>query len=44
LIDFNEGDFICKAAKDVKEAMMLIEEGFQFVTEMEGVKLFRKPK
>jgi integrase len=44
LIDFNEGDFICKAAKDAKEAMMLIEEGFMFVNEMEGLKPFRKPK
>ena len=36
--------FICKAAKDAKEAMVLIEEGFEFVCDMEGVKLFRKPK
>ena len=44
LIDFSECDFICKAAKDAKEAMMLIEEGFTFVCDMEGIKLFRKPK
>lgn len=39
-----KADFICKVAKDAKEAMMLIEEGFMFVCEMEGVKLFRKAK
>jgi integrase len=44
LIDFSEGDFICKAAKDVAEAKLLIEEGFTFICDMEGAKLFRKPK
>jgi hypothetical protein len=44
LIDFSEGDFICKATKDAKETMILIAEGFMFVCDMEGVKLFRKPK
>jgi hypothetical protein len=44
LIDFSAGDFICKDAKDAKEAMILVEEGFMFVCNMEGVKLFRKPK
>ncbi len=26
------------------EARILIESGFEYVTEMDGVKLFRKPK
>lgn len=37
-------DYICKIAKTAKEAISLIEEGFEYVTEMESVKLFRKRK
>jgi hypothetical protein len=36
--------YICKIAKNLKEAIELIEAGFQYVTEMDGCKLFRKPK
>ena len=34
----------CKTANTVKEATQLIENGFEYVTEIDGVKLFRKPK
>jgi len=45
LIKFeNEDDFICRIAKTVKEAKELIEVGFEYVTDMEGFKLFRKRK
>lgn len=44
LVDFGEDGFICKVAKTIEEATALIEVGFEYVTEMEGVKLFRKPK
>lgn len=37
-------EYICKAAKNIEEAKELIEAGFEYVTEMEGVKLFRKVK
>jgi len=37
-------EYICKVAKNLKEATELIEAGFQYVTEMDGCKLFRKPK
>ena len=37
-------EYICKAAKTVEEATGLIEAGFQYVTEMDGLKLFRKRK
>jgi len=37
-------EYICKAAKTVKEAKELIEAGFEYVTEMNGVKLFKKLK
>ena len=44
LIDFKEDEYVCKAAKTVEEATQLIEMGFEYVTDMEGVKLFRKRK
>jgi integrase len=44
LVCFSEGEFNCATAKTVEEAKVLIEEGFSYVCEVEGVKLFRKPK
>jgi integrase len=38
------GDYVCKVAKSVAEASELIEAGFEYVTEFEDSKLFRKPK
>jgi len=42
----NSGDeeFTCKVASNLKEATQLIENGFQYVTEIEGLKLFKKRK
>jgi len=37
-------EFICKAAKNLKEVSELIESGFDYVTEMDGCRLFRKRK
>ena len=37
-------EFICKTAKTVEEAKTLIEAGFEYVCEFDGVKLFRKRK
>lgn len=34
----------CKTANNVKEATNLIENGFEYVTEIDGLKLFRKRK
>jgi len=39
----NEG-FICKAASNVDEAKTLIEAGFDYVCELNNVKLFRRRK
>jgi len=44
LVTFENDDFICKAAANVKEATELIEAGFDYVCEMADVKLFRKRK
>ena len=37
-------EWVCKVAKTLLEASGLIESDFEYVTEMDGVKLFRKPK
>jgi hypothetical protein len=37
-------DCVCKVAKTVEEAQRLLEEGFDYVTKLEGMKLFRKRK
>jgi len=39
-----EDEYVCKVANTVKEAAELIEKGFEYVCEVEGVKLFRKRK
>jgi integrase len=36
--------FTCKVAHNINEATQLIEAGFEYVTEMENAKLFRKRK
>lgn len=43
LVDFRD-EFHCRTAKTVEEASKLVEAGFEYVTEMGGVKLFRKRK
>ena len=37
-------DYACKAARSIEEATALIEAGFEYVTDVDGVKLFRKRK
>ena len=37
-------EYICKTAKSVEEAKELIESGFEHVTDVDSVKLFRKRK
>ena len=44
LINFGNEEYTCRTAKTVKEATDLIEAGFEYVTEMNGLKLFRKRK
>jgi len=44
LVEFHDSEFICKVARTVEEAKALVESGFDYVTEVEGVKLFRKRK
>jgi len=44
LIEFESEDYHSATAKTVEEAKKLIESGFEYVTDMEGLKLFRKRK
>jgi integrase len=37
-------DYICKTAKTTDESIKLIETGFEYVTEQDGIKLYRKRK
>jgi hypothetical protein len=36
--------FICETASTAKEAKKLVEQGFEFVCEIEGEQLFKKVK
>jgi len=44
LIDFRNEEYVVRVASTVKEACQLVEAGFDYVTEMNSVKLFRKRK
>jgi hypothetical protein len=45
LLQFERDEnYKCKIAKNINEATQLIESGFEYITEMEGTKLFRKRK
>jgi integrase len=37
-------EYTCKTASTTKEAINLIETGFEYITEMEGLKIFKKRK
>jgi len=44
LINLEDDEWTCKATSNVKESTALIEAGFEYVTEQDGLKLFRKRK
>jgi integrase len=44
LVDLGGGEYTCKVTKNVDETKTLVEGGFEFVTDVEGMKLFRKRK
>jgi hypothetical protein len=45
LVNFQDKDeYVCKTARTTDEAKGLIESGFEYVCDMERVKLFRKRK
>ncbi|WP_455285065.1 tyrosine-type recombinase/integrase [[Eubacterium] cellulosolvens] len=44
LVDFGGDDYVCKVARNVDDAKGLIEDGFDYVTDLDELKLFRKRK
>ena len=44
LVVFEDDDYTCRATANVKEATELIEAGYEYVCDMENVRLFRKRK
>jgi integrase len=44
LVNFQNDEYVCKVSRTVEEARQLVENGFDFVTDVEDVKLFRKRK
>ena len=44
LVNLESDEWTCRAATTKEEAMSLIEGGFQYVTTIEGIQLFKKRK
>ena len=44
MLNLEEGEWICQGAETKEQAMKLIEAGFQYVTTIEGIQLFKKRK
>jgi len=44
LINFENNEWVCKVAKTLEEVCKLIEDGFEYVCDFDGVKIFRKRK
>jgi len=44
LVNFESDEYTVKVANTVQDAVCLIEQGFEYVTEMDGIKIFRKRK
>ncbi len=42
--DLKPDGYLCEVASSVKEAKTFIEQGFEYVCEIEGEQLFRKVK
>ena len=44
LLNLSEDEWTCKATNNKEEAIKLVENGFQFVNDIDGYKLYRKRK
>ena len=44
LVPFTDDEYVCKVARTVEEAKNLVEDGFDYVTDFDGMKLFKKRK
>ena len=44
LVDFETDEWLCRVTKDIQQAKQLIEQGFEYVCEIDYARLFRKRK
>ena len=44
MVNFDAESYHSATAQTIEEARKLVETGFQYVCDVEGLKLFRKPK
>jgi len=44
LVNFPSDEWTACVAKTLEEALRLVEAGFEYITEMDGAKMFRKRK
>lgn len=44
LVDFGGDEYVCKVARTVDEAKELVENGFDYVIDVDDVKMFKKRK
>lgn len=44
LVSFSYDEYVCKVAKTIDVATQLIESGYEYVTDLERYKMFRKRK
>jgi integrase len=44
LLNLNDDEWICKTATTLEQATQLIENGFEYITDMDNIKLFRMRK
>jgi hypothetical protein len=44
LVNFSNDDYVSKVAKDAQEVRQSVEAGFEYITYINGFKVFRKRK
>lgn len=44
LVDFKDDQYYSAVAKTMQEAQKLVEDGWEYLFDMDDVKMFRKPK
>jgi hypothetical protein len=44
MVEFKNEEYISATASTIDDAKKLVEAGFEYVTEVDGVRLFRKRK
>jgi hypothetical protein len=44
MVEFKNEEYVSATASTIEDAKKLVEAGFEYVTEVDGVRLFRKRK